>query len=82
MCRLISGIEGRTSIHAISQLRCQLSTSNGVENRGNASGVADNLGSSSVEDRCRVSYYGFSVHRNATERRLPSGLTKRKYQQL
>ena len=82
MCRLISGTEERTCVYAISQLRCSLSTSNRVENRRDASGVADNLGCSSVEDRCRVSYYGFSVHRNASERRLPLSLTKKAYQQL
>jgi hypothetical protein len=73
MCRLIGGTEGRTGVAAISH---RLSTTNRVENRRNAGGVADNQGCSSVEDRCCASYYRFSVHRNASESRLPCSLMK------
>ena len=76
-----SGTGERTSVDAISNLGCQLSTTNRVEKFRNAGGVTDNLRCSSVEDCCCTSYYRFSVHRNAIKRGLPVSLsTKRAYQ--
>ena len=70
MCRLISGT-GRTSVDAVSILGCRLSTTDRVEKFRNAGDIANNLGCSSIENRCCASHDRLSVNGNAIERRLP-----------
>ena len=70
MCRLISGT-GRTSVDAVSILGCRLSTTDRVEKFRNAGDIANNLGCSTIENRCCASHYRLSVNGNAIERRLP-----------
>jgi hypothetical protein len=63
-CRLISGTGERTSVGALS---CRLSTIDRPEYFRNAGGVADDLGRSTVEDRCCAVYNRCPVHRDAIE---------------
>lgn len=74
MCRLVDDTGERTSIDAISILRCRLSTFNPLEKSRNAGWITNNLVCSTIEDRCCASYYSRSLHRNAVERRLPVAL--------
>ena len=82
MCRLNSGIKGRTSVDAISILGCRLSTTDLLEKVLNAGKVADNLRCSSIKDRCCASHYRVPIHGNAIERCLPITLSTKGYQHL
>ena len=75
MCWLISGTGERTSVAAFSiLLRCRLSSFNRLEKFLNAFWIANNLGCSTVEDRCCPPNYRLSVHRNVIKRCLPVAL--------
>ena len=74
MCWLISGTGERTSVDAFSILRRRLSTFDRLEKFRNAFWIANNLGGSTIEDRCCAPNYRLFVHSNVIERRLPGAL--------